>query len=118
MGYSDANGFRAGLCQPFRPWNYESGRISKILEIPLLYMDSVKSDDLAESWNDLQRVVYWVKEIRGCGTILFHPCSLANNRENQEFYANAIRECQRLDIPFISIDDILDGESGEITHEN
>lgn len=118
MGYSDANGFRAGLCQPFRPWNYEAGRISEILEIPLLYMDSVKLDDLAESWSDLQRVFHWVKEIRGCGTILFHPCSLANNRESQEFYENAIRECQRLDIPFISIDDILDRESGKIAHEN
>ena len=118
MGYSDANGFRAGLCQPFRPWNYEAGRISEILEIPLLYMDSVKLDDPAESWSDLQRVFHWVKEIRGCGTILFHPCSLANHRENQEFYANAIRECQRLDIPFISIDDILDRESGKIAHEN
>jgi len=118
MGYSDANGFRAGLCQPFHPWNYESGRISKILEIPLLYMDSVKSDDLAESWNDLSRVLFWIKETKSCGSILFHPCSLANNRENQEFYANAIRECQRLDIPFISIDDILDRESGEVNREN
>ena len=118
MGYSDANGFRAGLCQPFRPWNYESGKISIILEIPLLYMDSVKSDNLAESWNDLQRVLYWVKETRGCGSILFHPCSLANNRENKEFYVSTIRECKRLDIPFVSIDTMLDRESGEITNGN
>ena len=118
LGYSDANGFRAGLCRPFQLWNYETRKKSNVVEVPLLFMDSVHSNNLAESWNDLNRVLRWVKETRGCGTILFHPCSMADNRENQQFYLDAIRECQRLDIPFLSIDDVLDRKSGEITHEN
>ena len=107
MGYSDANGFRAGLCRPFYPWNYDSKGISNVVEIPLLFMDSVHSDSLSESWNDLKRILLWMKEMKGCGSFLFHPSNIASDQQNKEFYFQAIKECQRMNIPFLAIDDIL-----------
>ena len=112
MGYSDANGFRSGLCRPFHPWNHEEGKISEILEIPLLFMDSVHSGNAAESWNDIRRILYWVNEVRGCGAILFHPYSLASNKDIKALDKDVIEECHRLNIPFLSIDDVVNEQSG------
>lgn len=113
MGYSDANGFRAGLCRPFYPWNYESKRVSNVVEIPLLFMDSVNSDNLPESWNDLKRILTWIKEVKGCGSLLFHPSNLASDPQRKEFYFEAIKECRRMNIPFLAIDNILNEYRGE-----
>jgi len=107
IGYSDVNGFRSGLCRAFRPWNYQAGRISKVLEIPLLFMDSVHRNDLAESWNDVERVLSWIDQVKGCGTVLFHPCFLAERKENQEFYEDFIQKCNRMNIPFLSVNEVL-----------
>jgi hypothetical protein len=107
IGYADANGFRCGLCRPFYPWNYEKERISRVLEIPLLFMDSVHVDNLAESWNDIKRVLYWVKKVRGCGSVLFHPCVMATKEENFVFYKSFIDECRRLNVPLLAVEDIF-----------
>jgi len=107
LGYSDANGFRSGLCRPFRPWNYETGKMSKLIEIPLFFMDSVHGEDLAESWNDVKRVLDWIDRVKGCGSVLFHPCFLAECENNQEFYVKFIQECRRMNIPLLSLGDVL-----------
>lgn len=107
IGYSDANGFRAGICRLFHLWNYKTEKISDILEAPLLFMDSVHQNDLAESWNDIKRVLYWIKKMRGYGTILFHPDFFASSQENLVFYESFIKESQRLNISFLSIEDVL-----------
>jgi hypothetical protein len=39
LGFSDAPGFRAGLAQPFRPWDVVAGRPLDLIEIPLALMD-------------------------------------------------------------------------------
>lgn len=108
IGYPDANGFRTGLCRAFHPWNYLAKRMSKVVEIPLLFMDSVHRHDLAESWNDMERVLFWIDRVKGCGAVLFHPCFLAERRENQEFYEDFIRKCNRMSIPFLSVDEVLE----------
>jgi hypothetical protein len=108
IGYPDVNGFRTGLCRAFHPWNYRAGRMSKVLEIPLLFMDSVHRNDLAESWNDVERVLSWIDQVKGCGTVLFHPCFLAERKENQEFYEGFIQKCNRMNIPFLSVNEVLE----------
>jgi hypothetical protein len=107
LGFSDANGFRSGLCRPFRPWNHKRQRISKILEIPLVFMDSVNENNLEKSWDDFLRVINWVKDVRGCASILFHPCSIGLNPEMHSFYLSAINELKRLNIPLLSLDEVL-----------
>jgi hypothetical protein len=39
LGFSDAVGFRAGIAQPFRPWDVENDRPLDLVEIPLVAMD-------------------------------------------------------------------------------
>jgi peptidoglycan/xylan/chitin deacetylase (PgdA/CDA1 family) len=39
LGFSDAPGFRAGIAQPFRPWDVATGRPLDLVEIPLAVMD-------------------------------------------------------------------------------
>lgn len=39
LGFPDAPGFRAGIAQPFRPWDVDSDRPLDLLEIPLAAMD-------------------------------------------------------------------------------
>jgi hypothetical protein len=106
IGFPDKNGFRAAISRPFYPWNHSANRTSKVLELPLLYMDSVNGDDLPASWDDVLRILYWIKRVRGCGAFLFHPCFIAESEEKQEFYLNFIQECGRMDIPFIAADEI------------
>lgn len=40
LGFSDAIGFRAGIAQPFRPWDFERDRPLDLIEIPLAVMDA------------------------------------------------------------------------------
>ncbi len=39
LGFADAPGFRAGISQPFRPWNWDAEAPFDFLEIPLAVMD-------------------------------------------------------------------------------
>jgi hypothetical protein len=39
LGFSDALGFRAGIAQPFRPWDFAADRPFDLVEIPLAAMD-------------------------------------------------------------------------------
>ncbi len=40
LGFADAIGFRAGIVQPFRPWDAEADRVLDLVEIPLAAMDA------------------------------------------------------------------------------
>jgi len=40
VGFADALGFRAGTCIPYRPWLMAANREARLLEIPLVVMDS------------------------------------------------------------------------------
>lgn len=39
LGYADHEGFRAGVCHPFKPFNMLHNKIIVIWEIPLVIMD-------------------------------------------------------------------------------
>jgi len=39
LGFPDASGFRAGIAQPFRPWDFEREAPRAIVEVPLAAMD-------------------------------------------------------------------------------
>jgi hypothetical protein len=114
IGFADKNGFRSALARPFYLWNAKANRQSSVLELPLLFMDSVHGKDLASSWDDITRILYWIKRVRGLGAFLFHPCFLAQNGENGEFYLNFIQECRRLDIPFVSADNMIANRRSDI----
>jgi peptidoglycan/xylan/chitin deacetylase (PgdA/CDA1 family) len=45
LGFSDAAGFRAGIAQPFRPWDLEADSALELVEIPLVAMDVTLGED-------------------------------------------------------------------------
>ncbi len=45
LGFPDAPGFRAGIAQPFRPWDLEADRPLELFEIPLAAMDATLVED-------------------------------------------------------------------------
>lgn len=75
-GFRDINGFRAGLCIPFKPFNKTLNRPYSTLEIPLIIMDGVffdrdvKSKDII--WYETLKILKKIKENHGCGSIVWH----------------------------------------------
>jgi hypothetical protein len=45
LGFPDAPGFRAGIAQPFRPWDLTAERPLDLVEIPLAAMDVTLAED-------------------------------------------------------------------------
>ena len=45
LGFADRPGFRAGIAQPFRPWNAAAERPFDLVEIPLAVMDVTFSEE-------------------------------------------------------------------------
>ncbi|MFN8186642.1 MAG: polysaccharide deacetylase family protein [Gaiellales bacterium] len=45
LGFADRPGFRAGIAQPFRPWDHDAGRPLDLVEIPLALMDVTLAEE-------------------------------------------------------------------------
>jgi len=77
LGFSDAIGFRAGIAQPFRPWDLERDRPLDLVEIPLAVMDATFEDrylglSAREAEPHLLRLLERAAERGGGFAILWH----------------------------------------------
>jgi peptidoglycan/xylan/chitin deacetylase (PgdA/CDA1 family) len=76
LGFSDHEGFRAGICHPFHPYEVEKDEVLSIWEIPLLVMDatfqSYRGKSAEESLEIIKQLITTVKKHRGVGVLLFH----------------------------------------------
>lgn len=77
LGFSDRIGFRAGIAQPFRPWDFEADRPLELIEIPLAFMDATFDErylDLpaAKAEAQLMRLLDWAAENGGGFAVLWH----------------------------------------------
>jgi len=77
LGYPGAIGFRAGIAQPFRPWDHAADRPLDLLEIPLAFMDATFDErylDLParKAEAHLMRLVEWAAENGGGFAVLWH----------------------------------------------
>ncbi|MDM7920081.1 MAG: polysaccharide deacetylase family protein, partial [Methanosarcina sp.] len=96
FGYSDCSGFRNGMCHPFRPYNFETGKEIGILEIPLTIMDRTLLEshmklDLENAWELTKRLIDIVEKCKGVITILWHNTQMQG--ENLKFYENVLKYC-------------------------
>ena len=79
LGFPDAIGFRAGIAQPFRPWDVEADSPLDVVEVPLAVMDATLADDrylglsAREAQRRLMRLLDWAAENGGGFSILWHP---------------------------------------------
>ena len=77
LGFPDAPGFRAGIAQPFRPWDVASGRPLDLIEIPLAVMDATFEDrylglSAKQAEPRILRLLDWAAERGGGFSILWH----------------------------------------------
>ena len=78
LGFADAPGFRAGIAQPFRPWDHERGRPLDLVEIPLAAMDVTFGEtrylglSAAAAEPHLRRLVEWAAANGGGFAVLWH----------------------------------------------
>jgi hypothetical protein len=83
LGFAEHEGFRAGCCFPFRPYNIEEDRPLDVLEIPLTVMEGTFSEaqykgmNEAEAWQSMESVLTEVKNHRGCVVLLWHNTHLS-----------------------------------------
>jgi len=79
LGYPDQPGFRAGIAQPFRPWDFEAERPLDLIEIPLAVMDATLAEEwylglsLAQAERRLLDLLDWAQENGGGFSVLWHP---------------------------------------------
>jgi hypothetical protein len=92
VGFSSVLGFRAGLATPYLPFNHEKSIPSKVIEIPLIYMERQNHlDDEAGILEKLSLALEEVKKYNGCVSILFHPESFAVDKRWLRFYERVIK---------------------------
>jgi peptidoglycan/xylan/chitin deacetylase (PgdA/CDA1 family) len=78
LGFPDAPGFRAGIAQPFHPWDVATDRPLSLVEIPLAAMDVTFSEErflgvsTAEAERRLLALVGWAAEHGGGFAVLWH----------------------------------------------
>lgn len=78
MGFADAPGFRAGIAQPFRPWNWRAETPFDFVEIPLAVMDVTLSESRylglspAGAEKLLDRIVDFAARRGGGFSVLWH----------------------------------------------
>lgn len=81
LGFPDQPGFRAGIAQPFRPWNYETERPFNLVEIPLAVMDATLAEEhylglsARQAEPRLLELLDWAQENGGAFSLLWHPGS-------------------------------------------
>jgi len=71
VGWASHNGFRAGTCWPYHPFDFLNNRSFSIIEVPFMYMDSGSSgtQGIVDQVSDLAKKV---ASVHGLLTINFH----------------------------------------------
>ena len=81
LGFPDRPGFRAGIAQPFRPWDFERERPLDLIEIPLALMDATLAEPhylgltLDQAERRLFDLIDWAEQNGGGFSVLWHPNS-------------------------------------------
>lgn len=82
LGYSDDNGFRAGTCLSFIPFNLNSNSLISIYEVPLAIMDILVMENnysYEEKFNKVKAILDYSKKYKGTISVLWHLCVLEND---------------------------------------
>lgn len=83
-GFPEAVGFRNGMCHPYYPFNLETNQFIKILEIPLVIMDTSLFQymglDIRGAWEVIKNLISVIEERRGAISLLWHNSSMFDER--------------------------------------
>ena len=77
LGFSDCEGFRCGICYPFRPFDLIANRVINVWELPLTVMDGTlatyRKMSPVESLKTLVSLLDCVQRYGGVFVLLLHP---------------------------------------------
>lgn len=81
VGFADHEGFRCGTCHPFHPFDVEQDRELRLLEIPLIVMDTTlrvyRNLSPEQGLDVARRLRERCRDVGGRFTILWHNTSLS-----------------------------------------
>lgn len=83
--YADYDGFRCGICFPYKPFDIKEKHILDIWEIPLIIMESTLIDkkyrnfDCNQAFSEIKQKINTVKKYGGVFTLLWHNSSFNND---------------------------------------
>ncbi len=90
-GFTDVNAFRAGMAHAYRLWDWQADRPSRVLEVPLIFMDSVMRGSEEQEWHELYERLETAGATGGCVAILFHIDYFVGQIERIRKYAKLLR---------------------------
>lgn len=98
LSFPDKEGFRCGICMPFRPFDLLEGKVLDIWEIPLLVMEGTLQSSMYrnlaphQGLEKIVELIETVKRHKGVFTLLWHNSSFDYNWEGWEFVFEATLE--------------------------
>ena len=94
IGYASRMGFRSGSARAHRMFDLARDRESRLLAVPLLFMDSHLLDgDPATTLRELQDALSQVKKVGGEVSLLFHPELLLLDPGAWPFFEKVVHAC-------------------------
>jgi len=84
LSFADYEGFRCGICFPYKPFDVLENRVLNIWELPLIIMDgslfNYQNLTPEEGFQRINGIINIVKEYQGVFVLLWHNSSLDNLR--------------------------------------
>ncbi|HEY0704013.1 MAG TPA: polysaccharide deacetylase family protein [Candidatus Acidoferrales bacterium] len=84
VGFADGVGFRAGTCYPYHPWLASQNRQAKLLEIPLIVMDSALKGYMKlaahEALTCARELLERCRAVGGVFSLLWHNTTLMDSK--------------------------------------
>lgn len=96
MGYAEHEGFRCGICFPYRPYDLIQRKVLNIWEIPPVVMEFTLQGETyrglsqEEGLKQIERLIDTIKEYGGVFTLLWHNSTLDSIRGWNEAYEKAM----------------------------
>lgn len=90
LGYADSEGFRSGICHPYKPYDIIEDRVLNLWVLPLVVMETSIMDarysgySKEEGFEKVKSIVDDTFQYGGVFTLLWHNSSLDNNNPNLE----------------------------------
>jgi hypothetical protein len=101
MGWGSKNGFRAGTCWPYQPFDFERERSFDLIDVPMIYMDNT-SQSAELMIEEMQNLIIEVSEVHGIFTVNFHSHIFENAAKGKAF-EYLLSSCQSLSISLTGI---------------
>ena len=103
VGFADCVGFRAGTAIPFHPWLWKQQRKAKLVEIPLVAMDSTLLGYMRlsppEIWRVLRELVNRCRTVGGVFTLAWHNTRILDRElaSTYQLFLDEVAGCPTLD---------------------